>query len=495
MQKRKSLGLLLLVITILSVIPLINAGNQVLSFSSTFGGAFIDRAYSLAWKFGTPSGKLYVVGSSISFSGLHSEGYVAMFDENLGSPIAVKKTNFAASNELLDVAVTRGIATDYIAVVGFSPNDNRDPIVYWLNPDLSSINQFELVVFSGTQRDEAVAVGIDNQGNTVITGFTLSGDSPFDNFIPFLVKFNPSGAILWSVAFRPTITGSQPSYPGDLAIISWNNHIIVVGSVTIGPSYDAFVARFDPAGNIIWYRTFGDSKREHAYGVAYDNQGNIYVAGATNSFSPTGTYDTFVAKFAPDGTLLWFKLYDIGALNANDWAISIAIIEYDHIYITGETRAFDADGDMFFAKIKENGDLVYAVRSNMPGKDIGYDIALNIHSQNDVFYINIAGVSNDNPTSDSFESVSVTTSTPPITPQPRDLNIANPAVLSTTPTSPLVDGSFDTPSGERAMVLKFDPPSVPNENKNSNIYISHFLIATIIALIAATAIFIKRRNK
>jgi hypothetical protein len=43
------------------------------------------------------------------------------------------------------------------------------------------------------------------------------------------------------------------------------------------------------------------------------------------------------------------------------------------------------------------------------------------------------------------------------------------------------------------MVLKLDPPSVSNENKNSIPYASYFLIAVLITLIALIAVFIKRR--
>jgi presenilin-like A22 family membrane protease len=56
-----------------------------------------------------------------------------------------------------------------------------------------------------------------------------------------------------------------------------------------------------------------------------------------------------------------------------------------------------------------------------------------------------------------------------------------------------ITSSVNSPDNQddRAMVLKSNPSSVPNENKNSISYISYFLIATTIILLALTAVFSK----
>jgi hypothetical protein len=408
--------------------------------------------------------------------------------------------------EFYDVAVPIGNSlSDTIAVVGYVPDNNRDPVVYWLDKNnLNTILAYRLTVLGGSARDEAVAVSFDSEGNTIVAGFTDSGSAPLSGRVPFLVKFNSTGNVLWSIAFEPSpSTGSyvgNPGISGGLAI-DCDNNIIVAGSVVLpGKDHDAFVAKFNPNGGILWYKTFGGSKREHAYGVALDNFGNIYVTGATNSFSVAGTYDIFVARFDPNGNLEWFKVWDIDHRGASDGAYSIAVIQYDHIYITGVTFAHDPSGDMFFAKIAANGDHLYVKRSNMTGEDRGFKVALNIHSTKDVFYVNVAGISNANPSSGSFVSASFTDVPSTITPTPHTtFDIANNIVTVTviTASNPLDDitTSVSSPdnAGARAMVLKFDPPSVSNENKTSIPYVSYLLIATIISLITLIAVFIKRR--
>jgi hypothetical protein len=195
-------------------------------------------------------------------------------------------------------------------------------------------------------------------------------------------------------------------------------------------------------------------------------------------------------------------VWDIGNAGARDEAYSIAVIQYDHIYITGVTFVDDPSGDMFFAKIAANGDHLYVIRSkNMAGEDRGFKVALNIHSTNDVFYVNVAGRSNANPTPSSFVSASFRTVSSTIdTPTTHTTFIIADNIVTVTDitgSNPLVDitTSVSSPdnAGARAMVLKFDPPSVSNENKTSIPYVSYLLIAAIISLITLIAVFIKRR--
>jgi hypothetical protein len=140
----------------------------------------------------------------------------------------------------------------------------------------------------------------------------------------------------------------------------------------------------------------------------------------------------------------------------------------------------------------------------MAGEDRGFKVALNIHSTNDIFYVNIAGISNADPisgpftgpSSDSFVSASftlVTSSVPVTTHTSFDIQYG---VVDTESSPDLDTVSVNSPDyvGARAMVLKFDPPSIPNENKNSIPYVSYLLIAAIITLIALFGVFIKRKK-
>jgi len=80
-------------------------------------------------------------------------------------------------------------------------------------------------------------------------------------------------------------------------------------------SGDALVAKFGPNGKLIWSTYLGESyELETASSIALDKNGNVYVAGTANSDGWTiggydetlgGTDDGFVAKFNNNGQLLW----------------------------------------------------------------------------------------------------------------------------------------------------------------------------------------------
>ncbi len=96
-------------------------------------------------------------------------------------------------------------------------------------------------------------------------------------------------------------------------------------------SIDAFLSKYDSAGNLLWAKTWGGSKRDVAYGVGVDGLGNAYVVGPyidTVDFDPdplltdihtsnaiSGTFyhnNIFLSKFAPDGTFQWARTWGPG---------------------------------------------------------------------------------------------------------------------------------------------------------------------------------------
>ncbi len=68
---------------------------------------------------------------------------------------------------------------------------------------------------------------------------------------------------------------------------------------------DAFVRKYDSAGNVVWTYQFGTSGGDSVEAIAVDGQGNIFVGGSTNGTLPgqtlAGDYDAFIAKLRPPG--------------------------------------------------------------------------------------------------------------------------------------------------------------------------------------------------
>lgn len=72
---------------------------------------------------------------------------------------------------------------------------------------------------------------------------------------------------------------------------------------------DAFVAKLDKNGNLLWNTFLGGTGSEEGLGIAVDTSGNVYVTGFSEVAWGTGTVagpeDAFVAKLNTSGTLQW----------------------------------------------------------------------------------------------------------------------------------------------------------------------------------------------
>jgi uncharacterized protein (TIGR03437 family) len=148
----------------------------------------------------------------------------------------------------------------------------------------------------------------------------------------------------------------------------------------------------------------GGAGQDYAASVATDSKGNIYVVGLTYSpdfpvtpgalqtkIGTVGTSDAFVAKFAPDGTLLW-STYLGGC--CDDWATGVAVDSAGNVLVTGWTRSADfpvvhaaqptlnngvsaARYDAFVAKLDPTGTkLLYSTFLGGDGDDGASGIAL-----------------------------------------------------------------------------------------------------------------------
>lgn len=106
---------------------------------------------------------------------------------------------------------------------------------------------------------------------------------------------------------------------------------------------DAFIAKFDPNGMLLFLTYLGGTGSDIPYFLALDNAGNIYVAGQTNStdFPLAGApwrpvlsdEGTFVAKLSGNGkTLIWSTVLN-GAL------LQLSIAPDGTIYYLAQTTA------------------------------------------------------------------------------------------------------------------------------------------------------------
>ncbi len=77
--------------------------------------------------------------------------------------------------------------------------------------------------------------------------------------------------------------------------------------IQVGSTYDLFLVKFDPSGAHVWSRRFGDVDWEETRSIAVDRSGNTILTGSFGgaldfgnaSLMCNGDFDVFLAKFAP----------------------------------------------------------------------------------------------------------------------------------------------------------------------------------------------------
>jgi hypothetical protein len=142
----------------------------------------------------------------------------------------------------------------------------------------------------------------------------------------WIAKLSPDGTTLIYSGF---LGGSLSDISLGLAVDASKNVYVVGGTysrdfpvssnatqATLNGTLNAFITKLDPKGNRLYSTYLGGSELETAFGIAVDPAGNFYVGGDTQSddFPVTnnalqsrraGDNETFVAKFSPDGVLLF----------------------------------------------------------------------------------------------------------------------------------------------------------------------------------------------
>jgi hypothetical protein len=138
---------------------------------------------------------------------------------------------------------------------------------------------------SSAQWDVGMAVAVTSEGNAILVGVSGSGSGDL-----FLVELDSTGAPVWSE--QASYTGElRPSgvtidSAGDITVAGVLNGVASFGPNVLQVSYgdangDAFVAKLDRGGDVLWAESFGDGAGFDAvHGIVADRAGHTIVTGA-----------------------------------------------------------------------------------------------------------------------------------------------------------------------------------------------------------------------
>jgi hypothetical protein len=161
-------------------------------------------------------------------------------------------------------------------------------------------------------------------------------------------------------------------------------------SVTSAGSFDAFVVKYDHAGNALWARSLGSENGDYGIGLAIDAGGNIYVTGyfsgtmttSVGTFTSLGLRDIYLAKFSNDGDLLWVRHAGSPGMNEGN-GVAVDNIN-QQVYVTGkfegtlifvdtpETLVSAGASDIMVAAYSFDGALIWAKRAGGTENEISF---------------------------------------------------------------------------------------------------------------------------
>ena len=278
--------------------------------------------------------------------------------------------------------------------------------------------------YGGSFDDIAHSVTTDAAGNVYITGYYSSSSITFGNTTftknnnycttTFVLKHDTNGNLIWARSQRPTTCsqtyGIATDANANVYITGKCDGTITFDTVTINfPHWsDFFLMKYDSSGNALWGRGGGGGGgyNDCAYSTTTDQSGNVLVTGVfrdtisignyTFQASPFNLEDIFIAKYSPNGNVLWAKwyggkYYDYGMGIKTDFNGNVFItgsfyspsINFGNIVLTNtdtttapNTYSKLVNADIFLAKLDANGNELWA--KNFGGKkmDMGEKIGI-----------------------------------------------------------------------------------------------------------------------
>jgi hypothetical protein len=166
-----------------------------------------------------------------------------------------------------------------------------------------------------------LSVGTDDQGNTITAGVCGPaadfGAGPMMSTARhqfFVVKYDPDGNLLWQKRFGEIENYMQvaSNAQGEVAISMELYKSVDLDGVTLTSTgiSDIAIAKFDAAGTLQWTRQFGSPGIDYPTNIAIDNAGRVAFIGKTRTGVDFGgglVSDAFLTVLDANGGYLWGK--------------------------------------------------------------------------------------------------------------------------------------------------------------------------------------------
>jgi len=307
-----------------------------IDWQTTWGGSISDAvpravatdAVDNVYVIGNTNG--YWSGNGDTLAGL-SRIFLLKYQGSEGAQTFQGTWGGESNNDFANAIAVDNLGNVYIVGTTYTYGQLGHGAVFLLKWDLTGDLQNGEISYLKTgggynQTDYGYGVALDPEGNVYVTGTTYSYGLNPGQPSAFLLKYNSNGQLLSQKIWG----GTSADYGYGVATDNLGN-VYMTGttySYSMTPGHpNVFLVKYDPSGNIVYQKTWGGVEADYGYAVAVDQLGNAYVTGYTYSFGPnpqrTGQQSSiyenlaamFVLKYDSNGNLWWQRIWSGTPLN------------------------------------------------------------------------------------------------------------------------------------------------------------------------------------
>ncbi|MBI3511029.1 MAG: SBBP repeat-containing protein [Bacteroidetes bacterium] len=226
----------------------------------------------------------------------------------------------------------------------------------------------------------------------------------------FIVKYDSIGNVQWarSAGGADFDEGDDITCDlnGNIYVTGYYNYYpITFGAYTLTNSggADLFLVKYDPSGNVLWAKKAGGNGDDGGEGIITDNANNIYVTGSfssstisfgTHTLSNIAYGDFFVAKYDAGGNCMWAtsaggNYYDYGSSIATNYNADIYVagtFESTQIIFGNDTltNTFSQNADAFLCHLDSAGNFIHTMSAG--GTENDYGMSVTCDGSGNVFF-------------------------------------------------------------------------------------------------------------
>ena len=310
--------------------------NANLIWQKTFGGANYDAGYCVQQ---TSDRGFIIAGKTRSFE-TGPDFY--LIKTNLNGNMLWQKT-FGDANDAGGYFVQQTADHGYIVVGTTKSPGALNYDVYLIKTDPNG-NMLWQKTFGDANDEGGYCIQQTANGGYIIAGTTYLFAPAYSDI--YLIKTDQSANLIWQKTFYSGASNWNTGYSVQLT----SDGGYIIGGETLylqSDNIDVYLVKTDSAANLIWQKTFGGANYDYGYCVQQTSDSGFIIAGTTDSFG-AGAADVYLIRTDPAGNLIWQKTF--GGANY-DYGYCVQQTTDGGYIIAGETASFGADADVYLIKL------------------------------------------------------------------------------------------------------------------------------------------------